>query len=57
MKTQIKELDQDMDNMCDSCSNPLPVFKKIIVMIGNSKYHSPLCINCLNERGISYDSN
>jgi hypothetical protein len=60
MKTQIKELDYkyyDMDNMCNSCSNPLPILKKIIVMIGNTKYHSPLCINYLNERGISYDSN
>lgn len=57
MKTQIKELDKqfyELDNMCNSCSNQLPIFDKQIITIGNSKYQSPLCKTCLDERGINY---
>ena len=59
MKTQIKELDKqfyELDNMCNACSNPLPIFDKQIITIGNSKYQSPLCKTCLDERGIRYDN-
>jgi len=58
MKTQAIELDRqvyDMDNMCNSCSNPLPIFDKIIVTIGNNKYYSPICTKCLDEKGINYE--
>jgi hypothetical protein len=59
MKTQIKELDKqfyELDNMCNFCSNPLPIFDKQVITIGNSKYQSPLCKICLDERGINYDN-
>jgi len=58
MKIQVKELDYkyyDLDNMCNSCSNPLPMFESIIVTIGKNRYKSPLCICCLKERGIKYE--
>lgn len=59
MKTQIKELDKqfyELDNMCNSCSNPLPIFDNLTITIGSSKYQSPLCKTCLDERGIRYDN-
>ena len=58
MKTQIKELDHkfyDIDSMCNSCDNPLPIFDKIVVTIGNSKYYSPICSKCLDDKGIKYE--
>lgn len=58
MKTEIRQLERDFydcDNMCNSCSSPLPIFDMLTIKIGNSRYKSPLCINCLNERGISYE--
>lgn len=57
MKTQIKELDRsyyDLDNMCNSCSNPLPIDNKQTINIGSNRYYSPLCKLCLDERGINY---
>ena len=59
MKTQIKELDKqfyELDNMCNSCSNPLLIFDNLTITIGSSKYQSPICKTCLDERGISYDN-
>lgn len=59
MKTQIKELDKhyyELDNMCNVCCDPLPILDKLIITIGNSKYQSPLCKTCLDERGIIYDN-
>ena len=58
MKSQIKELDHklyDIDSICNSCDNPLPLFDTIVIKIGNNKYKSPLCISCLNKKGISYE--
>ena len=57
MKTQIKELDRqyyELVNLCNFCSNPLPVFDRLTITIGSSKYQSPLCKTCLGERGIRY---
>lgn len=57
MKTQIKELDRqyyELDNLCNFCNNHLPVFDKLTITIGSSKYQSPLCKTCLYERGINY---
>ena len=59
MKTQIKELDRqyyELDNLCNFCDCPLPVFDKLTITIGSSKYQSPLCKTCLDERGINYDN-
>ena len=56
---QTKELDREfyeLDNMCNNCSNPLPIFEKLTITIGNSKYQSPLCKTCLDERNIKYDN-
>lgn len=58
MKVQAKELDYkyyDLDNMCNSCGNPLPVFEKIVISIGSNRYNAPLCVCCLKERGIKYE--
>ena len=58
MKTQIKELGRqfyELDNLCNFCSNPLPIFDNLTITIGNSKYQPPLCKTCLDERGIRYE--
>ena len=57
MKAQIKELDRqyyELDNLCNFCDYPLPVFDKLTITIWKSKYQSPLCKTCLDERGIKY---
>jgi hypothetical protein len=58
MKTEIRQLERDFydyDNMCNSCDNPLPLFDTIVIKICSNKYKSPLCISCLNKKGISYE--
>ena len=45
MKTQIKELDKqfyELDNMCNSCSNPLPIFDNLTITKRANRYEERL---------------